>query len=354
MTEKLKTLLHEQATIPDFVPVDLGTITTTGDRRVRRRRVGLVGAVAVVALAGGVVLAASGGGDAPRVADRSLPTDRISWAQDATLHVGDATATLDRPIRAYVRTDAGYVIADADGAVWSIVDGRTTRVGDLPPDALRLVGDADGSLVAWVDTDASTSVTVLDLSDGDTRRFDAAAGVDVRATDGRTVYWSVGDTSYAADLDRGATEAVAADVGPVVAAEDGVLARETQADDLTDGAVVVVGPEGRVQLSGGDGSTARFSPDARHLSLDADQPVVYDVASGRRVTFDVGERSFGTGLEWLDADTLVMIAAKTDNGPVELLQCAVPAGTCVSQQTFGTFEDFVTDHALPFGEPFED
>ena len=71
-----------------------------------------------------------------------------------------------------------------------------------------------------------------------------------------------------------------------------------------------------------------LSPDARYFSSDANRQV-YDVASGRRVSFDLEGRGFATAYEWLDDRTIAMLAARrpTMDAKAELLTCTVPEGT---------------------------
>lgn len=102
------------------------------------------------------------------------------------------------------------------------------------------------------------------------------------------------------------------------------------------------------------GSMGVFSPDARYYSSDADEPEVHDARTGRRIDFDLGGRTFATGYEWLDDETLAMLAAKGENGPVELLSCAVPEGSCTSVvDDLGTFEELLGHFQLPVGEAIE-
>ncbi|MDQ4055766.1 MAG: hypothetical protein M3237_24165, partial [Actinomycetota bacterium] len=56
MTEKLKTLLHDQASAAEFAAPDLDHLVRRGDRTVRRRR-GATGAAAVLVTAGAVGVA---------------------------------------------------------------------------------------------------------------------------------------------------------------------------------------------------------------------------------------------------------------------------------------------------------
>ena len=54
----------------------------------------------------------------------------------------------------------------------------------------------------------------------------------------------------------------------------------------------------------------------------------------------------------LDADTVVMIAGRTDKGPVELLTCAASTGVCVvAVSDLGDFSDLESDFQLPVGKP---
>ena len=62
MTEKLKQLMHEQASAPHFDPVDVAALVDQGDRRIRRRRWALVGGGAAAAVAVAVVAPALLGG----------------------------------------------------------------------------------------------------------------------------------------------------------------------------------------------------------------------------------------------------------------------------------------------------
>ena len=93
MTDKLKSLLHEQVETVDFAVPDVAALTRAGDRRVRRRR-GLVGGVAALALAGTLAASQLGGdtvGDpTPVVSDPSGP-QQVTWAAGREIHDGART-----------------------------------------------------------------------------------------------------------------------------------------------------------------------------------------------------------------------------------------------------------------------
>lgn len=363
MTEKLKTLLHEQAETVDFATPDLETLTRTGDRRIRRRRgAGLVGGLVAVAVVGGLAVSQLGGSedvrrDAP--AADPVPTAKVTWAQGSVLHWPGGSTDLGHPIRAYLPTEVGYVFTDGAGAVFSTVDGDVTPVGTIATKQPRLVADHDGPRAAWVDPSGPLpQVAVLDQVSGETRTFDATGLDSVTAIDGDTVYGQAHGTALALDLSSGTTSPVDVPSGAeVMAAEDGVIVSDT--GDGEEGASadgdLVRRPDGSViTLKQAYSSSATFSPDARWVSIDADEPRVFDSTSGREVSIDVDGRVFATGYEWLAPDTLVMIASRNENGPVELLTCTVPAGTCESTvPDLGNFDELIQDFALPVGAELE-
>ncbi|MCW2797804.1 hypothetical protein [Nocardioides sp.] len=365
MTEKLKTLLHERAETVNFAVPDVDALTSSGDRRVRRRRgFSVLGGVAALALVGSLAstqLGGSGGGDDDLVADDPVTARVLTWAQGSVLHTPTTSTDLGHRIRAYVSTSEGYVFTDGTGHVYSAVDGEVTEVGSITSKGPRLVADGDGTLAAWVDPSGGRpAFVVVDQSTGETQRFEEPGATEVYAVDGATAYWRDDRGAVAVDLHSGATRVVNATPGTgagVLAAEDGALAVERgNAGDAANDGTVISRPDGdEVILSDAYGSTAVFSTDARWVSVDADEPQVFDTRSGEPVSFDLQGRVFATGFEWLDATTLVMIASKNEAGPVELLSCTVPAGTCESTVSdLGTFDDFATTFALPVGVELED
>lgn len=364
MTEKLKTLLHERAETVDFAVPDVDALTRNGDRRIRRRRgAGLLGGVATLAVVGGLVMTqlGAGGGDSDHhVADDPVPARVLTWAQGSVLHTPTTSTDLGHPIRAYLPTADGYVFTDGAGAVYSAVDGAVTRVGTIATEQPRLVADHDGSLAAWVDPlGPRPRVTVLDQATDETRFYDATELDSLAAIDGDTVYGTAARGALSLDLASGETHSVAVPPGAeILAVQDGVIASDAGDDegDAADDGTLIRRPDGSVlTLPAAYGSSAAFSPDARWVSVDADEPMVFDTRSGKQVRMDIDGRVFATGVEWLDATTLVMIASMTETGPVELLTCTVPAGTC--EQTvpdLGSFADLTPTFAFPIGVELED
>ena len=362
MTEKLKTLLHEQAETVDFALPDLDSLTRTGDRRIRRRRAtGLLGGVAALAVVGGVAVTQLGGSDDVRrdaPAGEPTATARVTWAEGSVLHWPGGSSDLGHPIRAYLPTEVGYVFTDGAGAVYSAVDGQVTRVGAISAKQPRLVADHDGSRAAWVDPSGPRpQLAVLDQGTGETRFYTDSGFDSVTALDGDTVYGQAHGTALALDLASGTTSPVDVPSGAeVMAAEDGVIVSDTGDGDGGADGDLVRRPDGTVvTLHQAYSSSATFSPDARWVSIDADEPKVFDTTTGEQVEIDVAGRVFATGFEWLAPDTLVMIASRNENGPVELLTCTVPDDTCESTvPDLGSFSDLPATFAFPIGIELED
>lgn len=370
MTEKLAAMLHEQAERQRFETPDVTRLVAAGDRRVRRRR-GLtaVGAVAAVAFVGTLAVTQWTGADGDHaLAADPLPTGQVSWATGSTLHTPGGSTDLGRPVRAYVRTAEGYVFADPKGTVWSFVDDRVSEVGATDPEHPRLVGDPDGALAGWVDaTGAHPTFVVLDQGTGGVTSYDehTSPGMGLLADeadpayfyaiDDGTGYWRDERGAVAVDLTTGTAtvvDATASNGFDVIDAENGLVALDTGNGRTLVGATVDTARPLRVHGAHLDAPGA-FSPDGRYLSVDADEPIVVEVATGRRVDFDLA--GFATGYEWLDASTVVMIAS-SDGEQVDLLACAVPAGTCrAAASDLGTFDELQEgDFALPIGEGLAD
>lgn len=367
MSEKLKDLMERTAEV-EFAPVDLAAITAAGDRTVRRRRVALgAGVLALVLAAGGLATVLGGrADDREHIAQDPVgaPLGVVTWTWDGELHTAAASYPLGREVKAYVRTAAGYAFLDARGVVYSYVDGEVERIGESRRSPLRLVADDEGSLVGWVQEDGSPQrFMTYDLrtreAHGFSERSDLGGNPDEElrtafsAIDGRTAYVRDRGVSLAVDVDADVTRPVGdgVDQGYTVAgAKDGQLALVNRHGGLRVGRT----PQTARPLGNMPGQAAVFSPDAHYLSLDADEPTVYDVASGQRVPIDVGGREFGAGYEWLDAHTLVLIASRTSEGPAELLRCTVPRGTCEQVVAdLGTFAELEGRIALPNGSPAE-
>lgn len=374
MTEKLKTLMDESAQ-QQFAAPDLDAIVRAGDRTVRRRRlaVGAAGLAAAAVVATGVVLVTGDGSgtDNSQVADHTgtLPVDVLTWSWDDAFHTAEATYPVGHPIKAYVRTSAGYAFTDGEGKVFSFVDGEVAEIGSIDADNPRLVADDEGSLVGWVDpSGGELSFVAYDLADGTTSRFgSASAGTGtladeedpfyLYAIDGRTAYVHDSDGAVAHDVDTGEERVIDANARngfDIKGVENGVVAFAV--DNQEDVGTILRSPDGgTIDLAPGWGGPAYFSPDGRWVALEGDKPEIYDATTGERVSIDIGGRPFGTEAEWLDNDTVVVGAAQKLVGPLQLLTCEVPAGTCsVVVPDLGMFDDLQGRLAVANGETTED
>jgi hypothetical protein len=369
MTEKLKTLM-DSAADQDFAAVDLDAIVTAGDRTVRRRGAAVAAAglaAAAVTVAGAVLVVGSGGtgGADHDVTSTPVESAGLSWAVGTTIHTPAGAIDTGHPVRAYVRTALGYVTVDDRGHVYSVAPGSIVRVGEVQDSSLYLVADDETALAAWLER-GTTGWKWVVLDQAILKRVTevpAGSGRDVpgapKALDeGRLLVSSRG--YEAIETPSGAITPFERPAGAeeLLDVEDGVsvwVSRPAGEDetssyliDRSDGGTVTI-PEVR-------GSTAALSPDARWVSFDSDEPRVHDATSGEQVTLDIGDRVFATGYEWLDADTVAVIASATDAGPVELLACDVPDGSCtVAEADLGTFDGLLGEgFALPTGTEIDD
>ncbi|MEJ7795738.1 MAG: hypothetical protein WKF50_09310 [Nocardioides sp.] len=367
MTEKLKQLMHERAESVDFATPDLDAMTRSGDRRVRRRRgLTVVGGIAAVAVLGGVAFSQLGGreGGDPVVVTTAPEAASLTWVTGSVLHTAEGEENdLGFTVRGYVRTSAGYVLSDREGTVWSWVDGSATEVGRTDARHPHLVSDDESTLAGWVDGSAAQpGFVVLDQDTGEVTRYDEQTSPGMgdladepdpaffAAIDDGSAYWR--DQRGAVVVDLASGNATVIDAGAengfaLGDMEDGLIASTTDTGTTIRG---VTGDQIR-ELEGVYGSLGTFSQDARYYTSDADEPQVYDVANGERLTFDLGGRAFAAGYEWLDAHTIAMIAAEKprDDSVAELLACEVPAGTCELVVELGTFEEVAGTLALPTG-----
>ena len=169
MTDRLATLMHEETDTLPVPPAPAAEILTHGHRLVRRRRYGIaagsVGAVAAAALVAAALLPAGGGGNgAERVIDPATAAylSHGAWAEGSTIHVGDATTTVDGKVKSLYYTSAGVVV----------------RSGN----------------VAWTDSSGPSEYGVVD-PDGHVRSLDLDLGDRVPGTDPTEPYLAYADGS---------------------------------------------------------------------------------------------------------------------------------------------------------------
>lgn len=372
MTQKLKDLMDDAADL-DFAPVDLDAVVRAGDRTVRRRR-GITGlaALATAAVVGGVAYVGLAGDDgkkeqAPVV---SQGTSQVSYVLDGTLHTESGSWELGHSVQAYVRTARGHVYVDDRGQLFP--EGSDQVIGRTDARRPRVVADDEGTLVGWIDTSGEKPAYVVhDLVTGRTQRFDehttagmGGLGVDSSdpyafyAVDGRTAYFRDARGAVATDVDTGEATVLTDEAGAetILAVEDGRIASRTRPDpEDAEAPTLRISPglTGGVELHQAYGSQAFFSPGGRWITVDADEPNIFDTRTGERVELDVDGRFFANGYQWLDDSTVAVIAARSEESPrVELLRCTVPDGSCtVVFDDLGTFDELSGgSFALPVGE----
>ncbi|WP_309649672.1 hypothetical protein [Nocardioides sp.] len=350
MTEKLRDLLHDRAADVDFPTPDLDVLVRAGDRRVRRRRgAALGGSLAALAVTAALVVPAltdDGSPDAASGRDSvALPLDIVSWADGSVLHAGPAELDLGVTIRAFVQTTVGYVVADADGRVLSVVDGETTEVGSVDAERPRLVGDHDSTVVGWVDRAGKRpTFVVLDQEDGQ-RVLEDSSGTEpgmgdladeadpayFYALDGDTAYWRDRRGAVAVSVVTGEVDVIDADARngfDLIDVQDGVLAfygdqgvevGESRASarplpDVLNGTVM----EGNGVLSP---LATMYAPDSELVkvvglngnALSPSMPTSY---------------FFSTVYEWADDETVRVIALEADDPSADLFSCSIATTGC--------------------------
>ncbi|HKE70403.1 MAG TPA: hypothetical protein VKB55_14180 [Nocardioidaceae bacterium] len=382
MTEYLKTLLHDKATSVDFRPPDLPAIRRAGDRRIvgRRSLVALAGVAVVAVTVGSVAVFGSSPDRSPQPGSGTAGV----WAVGGEIHDGSDTIDAGHVIHAFVRTSAGFVTVDGDGAVHSVTSTGDEAIGSLDlvaavaMDAAVLVSDAPGSLVGWVGFQDGAPVLVT--YDQATDRFlerhavpGASAGdVRYRAIDGRTGYFSGPAGLYAFDLDNGAEtllrSATAVPHYRLDSVENGMLAfarvdepraifagpsiedaEELYTIPAPDGnrqsdvdVPVVLSPTG--DWLGLSVSEFEFGEQGDTLTYVDVRPRVYDTRTGELVVLGLPDSTFGVASVWLTATTLQVLLIDEFTMPIaedepihaSAYACSVPDGSCELVADFGS------------------
>jgi hypothetical protein len=178
MTERLSTLMHDEATHLDVPPPPASTILVSGRRLVRRRRL-TVGAAAltVTALAGvGLAVALEGPAAVDRgsetAANRSEdPTYGVVLASGSRVAVGDGRATVPGTVHDLVFTSEGALVRSnenggaSDGSgpeALTLVrpDGSTVDLGTIP-EGVGPATDPSEPLYALAEKDKDGFVAVV-------------------------------------------------------------------------------------------------------------------------------------------------------------------------------------------------
>ena len=370
MTGLLRDVMDARADALDPPDLDVAAMVRDGDRQVVRRRRTIAGGVLAASLVVAAAIAVPSllpdgvGGDT--VAGSTHSYD-LAYAEGTTIYDGARTTEAGVRIRALVQGISGYVVADRQGRVHTVVDGETRQVGILATtDRGRIV--SDGDVVAWVDAADGGTLSVLDLATGE--RTDVpvdvfpgepvasqpgalnGTGGSIAAVDGRTVYVRDG---------RGvmAWNALDDEEPVLLPAPDGV---EVEVLDVQDGQVLQVVRSFEPQET--DGSTTmvqveelRLGPDLQdttplpgtggRLSPDGRRATTYDLVghagSPTSTTAMVGDVSGDswtpvdprgydsvTAYQWLDTDTFAAWAGAYSADAVreDLLTCEAVTAEC--------------------------
>lgn len=332
MTEKLKTLLHERAEKIDFAVPDVDAMTRAGDRSRRTRRItaGSVAALVIVGALAATRLGGDSGTEGIGVASDPGTAVPITWTSGSVLHEGNRTTDLGHDVDAFVRTTAGYVFA-SQGDVYETTSTGVQKIGQIDRAHPQLVSDPEGTLAGWVQR-GSGEYVVHDLA-ADVTSVEQVAPTanDISmpsfvAIDANTAYWLESDGVAAHDLSTGSSTPLAPGASAqkwLIDAQDGVLALYDRGVQVgTSFADARPLPD---QMAGG----GVLSPDGTYYAPDDEQLKVIDVATGRDLAPALDDYFFSTGYEWLNQDTVAVIALKhSEQDPLTLLSCTVSTRAC--------------------------
>ena len=370
MTGLLRDVMDARADALDVPDLDVAAMVRDGDHHLVRRRRRLAGglvAASLVVAAGIAVPALLPGDDVDSTVAEAVHSYDLAYAVGSTIHDGPRAVETGVRIHALVQGISGYVVADQQRRVHTVVDGETTQVGLLAEtDRGRLVSDDD--VVAWVDAADGGTLSVLDLATGE--RADVAvdeflgetvpadagqvgtAGADIAAVDGRTVYLTDVRGVMAWDaLDGKDPVLIPSPEGvevEVVDVQDGQILQVVRSFEPqeTDGSTTMVQVE-RVRI-GPDlqdttllpGAGGKLSPDGRSValndrvsragSLSYYTTVVGDVSSDNWTPVDPRGYDSVTAYQWLDADTFAAWASSytADFAREDLLSCEASTAEC--------------------------
>lgn len=172
MTELLKDMMNDRAGSLHAPDLDVLGMVREGNRRVQRRRTGVLGAGVAAAVVAAIAVPSmlTNNPDAARdlVAASTFATPQPAWAAGSTVHVGDEQFDVGHRVSELFVTTAGIVFAVDSGTVYaSDGTGAPAEIGRADLGHGHLVGD--GSRAGWIDhPDGRAPVfTVYDQATGD-------------------------------------------------------------------------------------------------------------------------------------------------------------------------------------------
>jgi hypothetical protein len=355
MTERLSTLLHDEAATLPVPPPDAGEVLASGRRLRRRRRAtsGVAVLAATALVAGGAVVGISLAGEVetrePAPATAAY-LDHGAFATGTTVHLGDGrNVDIGEKVKVLYYTSAGLLVRsgrtpwtdDPGPSHYSLVapDGTISRLdldlGDRvpatdPDQPVMTYADAAGAgrwdvVVREVTTGKELSRTTLDGTF--TWAGWAAPPVEL---DGDLVYVGLDDDTVAVDWHTG--EVTSTDLGgstaPSVAGGHLVRSSRRTVDvvDLATGRTLYSTPrDGYPYVS--------LSPDGRFAKVvqqdesEGSEFTVVDLSTAEVTTIHQAAWDFG----WTPAGNLVSVDLKAG----ELTTCSATSGQCSTSPVSG-------------------
>ncbi|MEV6286271.1 hypothetical protein [Kribbella sp. NPDC051770] len=345
MTGLIKETLTERADGVTEPGLDLAAVIRNGDRRIKRRRVATVLAVAAASaavLAGGLT-AVRLTADAPAPAEQpgNFTERRPTYAKDGKLHFGSETYDLKDQIATFAQTDAGFVYVTPGGTV-KATDGRRTATIGGGNAIKRLTVDDAGTLVGWVDSspqrpefvvyDVAARREVVRTAQGTVANPAEDKQPRVSAIDEGFAYFSTGTSIYRWNLAAKAGTVIDPAAGPekLKGVDAGLFTWEIlQPPSQTQ--QVAVGtdlrkPPARIY----DGWDTTVSPSARFMTTDAaDEVRLFDLQSGQQLPLKFPGYVLIVPTQWQgDSSFYAVGIAEDQSKPVDLLKCSTAELTC--------------------------
>jgi hypothetical protein len=366
MSTTLREVLARRAEDAGSANLDIEQLVGLGEDRLRRRRLtvvlsGVAAAVVVIAVALGSALNGSvnrGNGpvDHPKRDDtRTQPVRKLVYSEGrllvhepGTIHFGDRTVeTSDTFVHIDV-TDDGLVYVTRWGRVWFSDGGRPEQIGSacgtygrgqipLPSTDMVVSGNA-GSLVAWIDCPEAAELVVFDTG---TVREVARQPMEppcnsqetpnvgvcgVEAVIGEHVY--VGrERLFMYDLTTGRTSAATTQsyADELLNHARGLVVGDTrQTGTATDGIGQVFHDVGSRLLAW----KGLWSPDEQAPTKSFDTATGHALRLRLPAGYHADPNEDFTLFEWLDDDTVALVAQFGGNGAGDILTCQLSNGRC--------------------------
>jgi hypothetical protein len=349
MTERLSTLLREEASTLDVPPPPAGAVVARGRGMRRRHRLGYAAAgLALVTVVGtglaiGLGSTGDGGSDAVDPAGPSTGHGAVFTLGTTVFYDGGTkTATIDdQAIKSTYYTSAGLLVRHGDNNSsdgggpqrFSLVteDGTVHPVSVVTEEVVPGIDPAQPYLAYAEVVDGEVQVVVHDISTDeevarvpvpDAKKWGGWSAPPV-ALSGDTVYVGTDDVERTVDWrtgEIGTTDAI----GPGYPDVSGGRAVEQTGDKPGDEMAVVDVATGEVLLTVDAGRTGylQLSPDGRFATYDVDNKSVdvYDIDAGTKVTLDGQSWDYG----WSPDGDLFQVKGR------QLITCSASTGECTT------------------------